>query len=131
MGEAWLRPENGLSLRAMASAAWRAAPHGVVPPVAVALRPVVQRFAEVMEAKLRENDHKGGWEEDSPSDLFARLMEESNELERSFEPVAGCVPVVHDAALASKVAREAADVANFAMMIADVCGGLRATKVLP
>ncbi|HUR93093.1 MAG TPA: hypothetical protein VMY76_00825 [Gemmatimonadales bacterium] len=79
--------------------------------------PYVFRFALLMEAKLDKNRHKGnreGWINDSPGALFKRLMEEAAELK--FELFSG-----NDSA---RVANEAADVANFAMMIAGVCGGL-------
>ena len=47
----------------------------------IELRPDVQWFAEQMELKLRENDHKGGWEGVTPLWLMARLREELDELE--------------------------------------------------
>ncbi len=75
------------------------------------LRPEVRAFAGLMEAKLRENDHKPGWKHDDPYALFRRLCEEVGELRAALKkPFA--------------VAGETADVANFAMMIADVCGWL-------
>lgn len=67
--------------------------------------PYVLAFARLMEAKLEKNRHKGnreGWLKD-----FARLREELAELEAATDrPSNGDVP------------GEAADVANFAMMIA-------------
>jgi NTP pyrophosphatase (non-canonical NTP hydrolase) len=81
----------------------------------LALRPSVIAFAQAMERKLRANDHKGGWHHDSAHALSARLREEHEELHRVIE---------ERTASASDVLDEAADVANFAMMIADVCGGL-------
>lgn len=80
-------------------------------------RPEVRAFADLMEAKLRENDHKPGWKRDHPADLMDRLKEELAEL--------------HDALFAGDlelIGPEAADVANFAMMIADVYGLLPATS---
>jgi NTP pyrophosphatase (non-canonical NTP hydrolase)/uncharacterized coiled-coil protein SlyX len=74
-------------------------------------RSEVLEFADDMERKLRENDHKGGWDGDEPKALLKRLREEVDELAK---------------ALASpnrqndRVIDEAADVGNFAMMIADV-----------
>lgn len=82
-------------------------------------RPVVQAFAQRMESKLRANDHRGGWDSESTEWLLARLYEEvaelALELNRYDDP---------PATRASRIAHEAADVANFAMMLADVCGGL-------
>lgn len=91
----------------------------------VAWRPEVRAFADAMEAKLRENDHKPGWKGDHPRDLMRRLDEEANEL-RKLLPVGGAR--VTDG---GGVLREAADVANFAMMIADVCGSLSVAPVGP
>jgi hypothetical protein len=65
-------------------------------------------FAEQMEAALRRNDHKGGWSGADMGYLRDRLREECVELEMAL-----------DAAPFEKATREAADVANFAMMIAD------------
>lgn len=76
------------------------------------LRPEVLAFARLMERQLRANDHKPGWKNDTPVALMRRLEEEAQELNGAL----GWSPV--------EVALEAADVANFAMMIADVCGCL-------
>jgi NTP pyrophosphatase (non-canonical NTP hydrolase) len=80
-----------------------------------ALRPVLWSFALRMEAELRRNDHKGGWGNDAPESLLRRLRDEVREL--------------HDAMRQGTrgndcVAKEAADVANFAMMLADLSGRL-------
>ncbi|MEL6172755.1 MAG: hypothetical protein AAFR02_12210, partial [Pseudomonadota bacterium] len=45
-------------------------------------RPEVRAFADLMETKLRKNDHKPGWKGDNPFDLVRRLKEETHELER-------------------------------------------------
>lgn len=76
----------------------------------IGARPVVLWFAAEMEAKLRENDHKGGWSECTVGYLVERLREETVELEMAL-----------DAKPFDVVIREAADVANFAMMLADLC----------
>lgn len=81
--------------------------------------PYVLAFARLMEAKLAKNRHKGdrsGWIKNEPDRLAERLLEELEELETEIGNGMNYVP--------SRVASEAADVANFAMMIADVCGGL-------
>lgn len=70
-------------------------------------RKEVEIFTLCMEEKLRRNDHKGGWEDCAMSDLFERLKAEVKELE---EAINGESDV--------NVMFEAADVANFAMMIA-------------
>lgn len=76
----------------------------------IQIRPAVLWFAEQMEAKLRENDHKGGWDACDIRYLRDRLREECVELEMSL-----------DASTNANSIREAADVGNFAMMIADSC----------
>lgn len=72
-------------------------------------RRVVAWFAERMEGKLLENDHKGGWHDEHPSDLYERLLEEARELKEALMLGAESYDIV----------REAADVANIAMMLAD------------
>ncbi len=96
------------------------------------LRPEVVKFAQLMERALRDNDHKGGWKEEQTSYLSRRCGNELEELREAIQKqrrewMTGFPPV--DAAkrdaLRADVGKEAADVANFAMMIADVCGALK------
>jgi hypothetical protein len=86
-------------------------------------RPEVMAFARAMEAKLRKHDAKRGttgWKRDRAVALAQRLREEVDELDGAAEMFEeGEEP-------AENVLSEAADVGNFAMMIADVCGALRA-----
>lgn len=82
------------------------------------MRPVVKRFAEAMEKQLCANDHKGGWAGTEAFELLAHLREEYTELRRAMFPFVSPEAVL----------REAADVANFAMMIADVFGALGAEE---
>lgn len=84
-------------------------------------REQVAWFAGRMEAKLAENDWKGGWSEMALPDLLSRLIGEvaelSEALEKSVASEVNALPIV----------REASDVANYAMMIADIArtrGGL-------
>lgn len=72
------------------------------------IRTSVKNFSVEMEAKLKKNDQKGGWENQSIIDLFEYLCEEKSELE--------------DAIYGEDyraIIEECADVANFAMMIAE------------
>lgn len=69
------------------------------------LRPVLQWFAERMEEKLTASDPKGGWEETPLPDLLHLLIDEVRE--------------VAEAKTFAETIYECADVANFAMMIAD------------
>jgi len=84
------------------------------------VRREVREFALAMEAKLAANDHKGGWKQDGAFSLFGRLVEESGELSDA---------LIATTAEPRRVLHEAVDVANFAMMIADVAGGLRSTQI--
>ena len=79
--------------------------------MAIKLRPEVRRFAEQMELKLRENDHKGGWLDEHIYWLIQRIGDEHKEL---IEAVLFKTDDVH------AIIKECADVANFAMMVADV-----------
>jgi NTP pyrophosphatase (non-canonical NTP hydrolase) len=73
----------------------------------------IKNFAEKMESRLKENDHKGGWGECSFEYLFVRLIEEASELGSAlFIQAIGTEN-------RKRIIKEAADVANFAMMISD------------
>ena len=77
--------------------------------------PLVLAFAHEMERKLAQNRHKGdrsGWLHVSPESLIERIGDEFGEL---CEAVDRRDPSQH-------VYDEAADVANFAMMVADSYG---------
>lgn len=65
-------------------------------------------FSGIMESKLKKNDFKGGWNTYSMEGLLERMRDEYAELE---EALNGVDP--------EDIAQECADVANFAMMIAD------------
>lgn len=77
------------------------------------LRPAVQSFVRWMEETLRENDHKPGWHADRNMELMKRLDQEAVELRSELQA---------EQQNARKIVKEAADVANFAMMIADNVG---------
>jgi hypothetical protein len=74
-----------------------------------------------METKLRENDGiRDGWEECDPVWLFERAEEEMKELKNEIQ-----MYMNHSSlspkwlSIKERVQREAADVANFCMMISD------------
>lgn len=71
-------------------------------------RPAVQRFAQAMERKLRQNDDREGWEGCSYFYLLSMMEREVKEVRESL--------VDQDP---KEAQLEAADVANFAMMIYD------------
>lgn len=79
------------------------------------LRPEVLAFAVAMENQLRRNDWKGGWQGDDTIFLFPRITEELDELRGA------CFGLYQNR---DRVLPEAADVANFCMMVADVAGCL-------
>ena len=84
--------------------------------------PWVLAFARRMEAKLEQNRHKGdreGWQKDSANALLRRLSDELDELK-----AAVARPLINSERQIA-IADEAANVANFAMMIADVAGDLQ------
>jgi NTP pyrophosphatase (non-canonical NTP hydrolase) len=72
-------------------------------------RPEIEQFAMIMEEKLQKNDHKGGWTGCAAHALLDRLRQETDELEEA---------LIHKSP--EEVCLEAADVANFCMMIADI-----------
>lgn len=83
-------------------------------------RKAVQWFAEEMEAKLRENDHKGGWQGCRFRYLFDRLRQETDELLVAAHPLQlDTIAETLTQDDACKLVRECTDIANFAMMIAD------------
>ena len=87
------------------------------------LRPEVAAFALAMEERLRANDHKGGWKRCSQRYLFNGILGELHELHAAWdlEPGAGELRFMR----ASRIRAEAADLANYSMMLADVCGALQ------
>lgn len=87
-------------------------------------RPEVEAFADLMEARLRTHDgDRGprGWMQTDMFWLHKRLTGEADELYEALEMAR------HDGDVQDyreEIASEAADVANFAMMIVDVFGAL-------
>lgn len=75
------------------------------------VRPAVMWFAEMMEAKLAKNDHKGGWNNCDLQYLSMRLTQERKELTEAIK-----------SRNKQRIIDECADIANFAMMIADRFG---------
>jgi len=79
-------------------------------------RKSVMQFARAMEDKLRENDWKGGWSGSAVGWsgsavgwLMSRVHQEISELQHAIDKGA---PV-------EEIRREAADVGNFCMMVAE------------
>ena len=76
------------------------------------VRPVVQWFAEHMELRLMENDHKSGWDDESREFLLGRLEANYHSLYAKLQGYGSCFD-------ADGTIRKAVNIANFAMMIAD------------
>jgi hypothetical protein len=73
------------------------------------LRPEVLDFAMNMETKLLKNEHKGGWGGMTIEELIAHIEDELGELKAA----------IHLNLSAEEVRFEAADTANFFMMLAE------------
>jgi NTP pyrophosphatase (non-canonical NTP hydrolase) len=96
-------------------------------------RPVVKWFAEQMERKLRDNDHKCGWNYEMLEFLSDKLGEECSEVQEALKkylsedspiPIddldfAKVLELTHEQR--KEIIDEAADLANIAMMLADIC----------
>lgn len=81
---------------------------------------LVDGFAEVMKQKLDENSAKPSWRLEILDDLFYALGEEVKELREATWQLQAEEDDAKTAVRRREVVREAADVANFVMMIADV-----------
>ena len=78
----------------------------------IGLRDELAWFAQEMEQQLRRNDHKGGWDSLSFPRMLQRLKQETKELELA-------IAKAKKTGKWGDVVGEAADVANFSMMIAE------------
>lgn len=81
------------------------------PEISPCPRPAVIWFADKMEAKLKANDHKGGWSKCELQYLSMRITQERKELYDAIESKDS-----------EKIISECADVANFCLMVADRFG---------
>ena len=95
-------------------------------------RPQVLSFAILMEEVLRENDHKGGWEDCDLEDLSQRIWGEAFELSAAVRPFyqAICMGDAVSDLMQIEIGNEAADVANYAMMVADLVHALPANDAV-
>ncbi len=79
------------------------------------IRIEILRFALVMEEKLKKNDHKGGWKQESLVYLSDRMKEEIDEMNAAIGwAMDGETKIEFE-----KAQKECADSANFLMMIFD------------
>jgi NTP pyrophosphatase (non-canonical NTP hydrolase) len=91
------------------------------------MRPEVMALARAMERKLRANDYRPGWRGETRGWLLKRLRQETAELaealalEWSLRFGGRTEDAADMVAAKAAVLDECADVANFAMMLADKC----------
>ena len=78
------------------------------------LRPELQEFAEEMERVLRNNDYKSGWDSISIHELFERVKDEFEELQRDYIKMNNAID---GAELIQRMGHEAIDIANFCMFL--------------
>lgn len=84
------------------------------------MRQEVKDFADAMEERLQANDYKGGWDNCRLDWLWKRIAGEHAELMWVLHEVkAETMDENITPEAAKKIIKECADVANFAMMIAD------------
>lgn len=76
-------------------------------------RQVVKWFSEQMEKKLQENDHKKSWTEYEDDYLITRMEQEMDELMKAI------IDLKYGKGSPEEVIKEAADVSNISMFIAD------------
>jgi NTP pyrophosphatase (non-canonical NTP hydrolase) len=80
-----------------------------IPPALEALEPALKTFFEAMVYKLHRNRHKGRWEDMDLAKAFDHLVGETGELDEAVRRGSNI-----------EIILEAADVANFAMIIANI-----------
>lgn len=88
-------------------------------PEEIELREPLKWFAAQMEETLRRNDHKTGWHDCNNGWLLSRLREETEELKGALGYYCAECKTHHAPKSPETIIREATDIANFAMMIAD------------
>ncbi|NRF91492.1 hypothetical protein HQN89_10720 [Paenibacillus frigoriresistens] len=76
------------------------------------MREQVKWFAEKMESRLAENDHKTGWEDCEREFLLQRLESNFHDLWAGLQAHGSFFD-------AERVIRKATNIANFSMMVAD------------
>lgn len=81
------------------------------------LRKEVQEFAEAMEMQLQKHNDRPGWKDCNIHWLWLRIKQELDELRELLFDENG---KLQEKINITKVLKEAADVGNFCMMIADV-----------
>lgn len=78
-------------------------------------REEVKKFAQEMEKQLQANEHKGGWKKCNDYLLYKGIEHNARELVQTLMMAEGNK---------ADIIRRCANIANYAMMIADNFGGL-------
>ena len=118
----WCTSGEGAAIYAIAGELWLAVKEARGDPV-LRCRKEVKSFAILMESKLRKNDHKEHWTKCNQEYLLTRLDEEVKELHECFFIYSpGDMNFLMDGQHEDQIPGEAADVANFAMMLWDNFG---------
>jgi hypothetical protein len=78
----------------------------------IELRESVKWFAEQMETRLKQNDYRGGWNKEILTDLYFYLEKQQKELKNALYEHYGKMNN-------KRLIKEAVDLANYAMMIAE------------
>ena len=116
-------PQCGFSWAEACPSADDFLPIGPRPVPAPHVRQEVWAFALLMERELAEHDDREGWKHVKTEWLFSRLLEEVEEVRQVLIDLDRDAAGIQERA-AERIGPEAADVANFCMFIADVCGAL-------
>lgn len=90
------------------------------------IRPALRQFALLMEARLRANDYREGWRGLGTLQILAGLQASLADLLRQLAPATAAANTAAAPAQREAIAVEAANIANWAMFIADQWGGLDA-----
>jgi hypothetical protein len=80
-----------------------------IPPSLAGIEPALKSFFEAMVYKLHKNAHKGRWEDMNLSKAFDGIVDETSELNEALNRGSNI-----------EIILEAADVANFAMICANI-----------
>jgi hypothetical protein len=78
------------------------------------LRDCLKEFAADMEVQLSANEWRGGWNAESLANMLARLDEQRRQLKLAVKRLS------QGKVQPGEVVRRAADVANYAMIVADL-----------
>lgn len=79
------------------------------------MREAVKVFAERMEQELKKNDFRGSWKNQNPEMTLAKLWDEVYDLDDQVEAF------LDGKGDPQQILKEAVDVANYAMFVADIC----------